>query len=145
MLIFNRTILEQETITKPEQSLITTLIPDLFSSEKVAQSKLIFTMFAGGTSQKFLPILLACLSIDEAVEVDWQARNSTCLSLDSWGIWWIALATWLSWTWFLWVQIDHVVIAKSSALFRSTIIQDNSSLKLRKWTCLLQDHNLGLA
>ena len=86
MLIFNRTILEQETITKPEQSLITTLIPDLFSSEKVAQSKLIFTMFTGGTSQKFLPILRACLSIDEAVEVDWQARNSTCLSLDSWGI-----------------------------------------------------------
>ena len=28
--------------------------------------------------------------------------------------------------------IDHVVIAKSSALFRSTIIQDNSSLKLKK-------------
>uniref|UniRef100_A0A7N2LH11 Uncharacterized protein n=1 Tax=Quercus lobata TaxID=97700 RepID=A0A7N2LH11_QUELO len=78
---------KQEASTKPEQSLITTLIPDLFSSEKTAPSRLIFTMSAGGTSQKFLLLLRACLSIHEAVEVDWQATNSACLSLDSWAIW----------------------------------------------------------
>ena len=35
--------LEEESNTEPEQSLITTLMPDLFSPLKTAPSKLIFT------------------------------------------------------------------------------------------------------
>uniref|UniRef100_A0A7N2M8G0 Uncharacterized protein n=1 Tax=Quercus lobata TaxID=97700 RepID=A0A7N2M8G0_QUELO len=43
--------LEQEVNTEPEQSLITTPMPDLFSPQKIAPSKLIFTMYVGGAVQ----------------------------------------------------------------------------------------------
>ena len=48
------TFLELEAITEPELSLMTTSISDLFSPEKIAPSKLIFTMSIGEAFQKFL-------------------------------------------------------------------------------------------
>ena len=73
--------MEQEVITKPKLSLITTLIPNLFSPEKTALSKLIFTMLVRGGFQNFL--IRAGFSLSVAVGIAWQARNLAYLSLDS--------------------------------------------------------------
>ena len=100
--------LEQEVITEPELSLITTPIPDLFSPEKTALSKLIFTMSStGGAFQNFL--IRAGFSLGVSVGVAWQARNLTYLSLDN-AIQWIAVADWFRQTWFLWDNEEFCIV-----------------------------------
>ena len=89
--------LEQEVNTEPEQSLITTPMPDLFSPQKIAPSKLIFTMFVGGAVQNLR--VRAGLSL-RADCVGWHAVNSAIHSLEHWGIWWwwSVVAEWFKFT-----------------------------------------------
>ena len=100
--------MEQEVITKPKLSLITTLIPNLFSPEKTALSKLIFTMLVRGGFQNFL--IRAGFSLSVAVGIAWQARNLAYLSLDSCAIQWRAVVDWFRQTWFLWDNEEFCIV-----------------------------------
>ena len=90
--------LEQEANTEPEQSLITTLMLDLFSPQKIALLKLIFTKSVGGAFQNLRVRTGLSLCADC---VAWHTVNSASHSLERWGIWWSVVAEWFKRTWFL--------------------------------------------
>ena len=105
----------------------------------MAPSKLIFTIFTGGGSQRLWDI--------------WQLRQ-TCVSISClfiWKLfrlvfnaattWWRAVARTCKRTWFRWFQTDHAVSSKRSSCLPSNIIHETRSLKSVKPTEFWKFHN----
>ena len=72
----------------------------------------------------------------------WTAINSSCRSLANWASWSrLQCGCWTR-TWFLWFQIDQVIITNSSRFFFFCWIHKTSSLKSTNTVPLRQSHRV---
>ena len=116
---------EQEANTAPLLSRITTPIPILLDSLKIAPSKLIFTKPACGLLHLEPPLLLfvTCTSVICKLVLNYASICFACSTT-----WWSRTTCWFTWALFLWFYTIQAVYANKSSDFPSAISHDSSSL-----------------